>query len=167
MQRFVVLMIALIVLSAGCTGKETMDHPAITKEKALGRVEQLIKEAISGVNPQPRLDLDQLSLTVDHCLDPTDGGSKDRIVVGRGYYLRDVPKDRLAEVSRQVRQTWEQRGHHVSGVSLDGIGFTGRSRPDDFLFSLLVADSDGGEVLNLGVSSPCIWPNGTPEPSTG
>ncbi|MEV7012634.1 hypothetical protein [Streptosporangium sp. NPDC051022] len=141
-----------------------MSGPTMTQVQALARVEQLIGETVAVITPKPRLDLDRPSLTPDNCLDPSDGGSKDRIVIDRGYYLRDIPKDQARKVAGQIKRYWEQQGHHIEGVSPNGLTVAGRSRPDDFLLSLTSTGDDN--VLLLGISSPCIWPNGTPEPSS-
>ncbi|MGV9774546.1 hypothetical protein [Streptosporangium sp. NPDC003464] len=141
-----------------------MDRPTMTQAQALARVEQLIKETVAVIRPEPRLDLYRPSLNVNSCLDPTDGGSEERVVINRSYYLRDIPRDQVGEVARQIKQHWERQGHYIEGVSKNGLNIAGRSQPDDFLISLASTGDD--DVLNLGASSPCIWPNGTPGPST-
>ncbi|GAA3104361.1 hypothetical protein GCM10017600_68420 [Streptosporangium carneum] len=141
-----------------------MDRPTMTQPQALERVEQLIKETVDMMTPKPRLELYRPSVNVGSCLDPTDGGSENRVVINRSYYLHDIPKEKLGEVAGQVRRYWEQKGYHIEGVSQDGLGVAGRSRPDDFLLSLSAIGE--GDFLGLGATSPCVWPNGTPEPSS-
>jgi len=77
--------------------------------------------------------------------------------------LRGLPKekDKLADIARSVRRHWEQRGHIIEAVSRDGLVITARSRSDDFRLSL---SWTSGDIPGLGVSSPCVWPKGTPEP---
>ncbi|MER5420212.1 hypothetical protein [Streptosporangium roseum] len=161
MSRFIVVIVAVVVLVVGCTGGEAVNGPTMTQAQALARVEQLIKETVDAITPKPRLDLDRLSLNVNNCIDPTDGGSEARIVIDRGYYLRDISEDQIEEVARQVKQYWEQRGYYIEAISKSGLDISGHSQPDDFLLSLAPTGDDN--VLNLGVSSPCIWPNGAPE----
>ncbi|MDP9867153.1 MULTISPECIES: hypothetical protein [Streptosporangium] len=164
MSRFIMMVIVLAAVAAGCTEGRGVDGPTMTQAQALARVEQLIKETAGVITPKPRLDLYRPSLNLYSCLDPTDGGSEDRVVVNRSYYLRDIPKDQIGEVARQVRQYWEQQGHYIQVTSKNGLDVSGRSRPDDFLLSL--APTGDNDVLNLEATSPCIWPNGTPGPST-
>ncbi|MET8333314.1 hypothetical protein [Streptosporangium canum] len=166
MSRLTVMIVVVAILVTGCTGGGAVNEPTMTEAQALARVEQLIKETAAVIRPKPRLDLYRPSLNPNSCLDPSDGGSEDRIVVNRSYYLRDIPQNQVAEAAKQVKQYWEQQGHFIGGVSADGLGITGRSRPDDFLFSLFATDDGNDVVLSLGASSPCIWPNGTPEPSS-
>ncbi|MFF5212736.1 hypothetical protein [Streptosporangium sp. NPDC000396] len=166
MLRLAVMIVAVALLVAGCTGGEAVNEPTMTEAQALARVEQLIKETAAVIKPKPRLDLYRPSLNPNSCLDPTDGGSEDRVVMNRSYYLRDIPQDQVAEVARQVKQYWEQQGHYVQGTSPNGLNISGRSRPDDFLLSLAPTEDDHGIVLGLAATSPCVWPNGTPEPSS-
>ncbi|GAA1738423.1 hypothetical protein [Nonomuraea bangladeshensis] len=172
MFRAVRLIIAAVVLVAGCAPggvpggamNQPADKPTITKEQALTRIEQLIDGTVSIIHPTPQLELYQPSLNDGACLDPLDGGSEDRIVVSREYYLRGLPKaeDALKEVIATVKAYWQKQGHYISGQHENGLQLYGHSRPDDFLISIGWA-ADG--VLTLGANSTCLWPNGTPEPS--
>src|SRR5690349_9547869 len=121
-QRFV---IAVVLLAAGCTSNGPVqggamtpapDRPTITKAQALARIDQLIQGTVAAIDPKPKLELDKTSLADDRCVDPADGGSEDRIVVGRGYYLHGVPKDRLKDVAQKIKTYWEQQGHHIDGM---------------------------------------------------
>ncbi|MBO3746835.1 hypothetical protein J5X84_12220 [Streptosporangiaceae bacterium NEAU-GS5] len=136
------------------------DRPTITKAQALERIQELIDGAAAAVVPKPKLELYKPSLRDATCDQPTDGGSKDRIVVHREYYLNGIPKDQLKDASRKIKTYWEQQGHYIDGVAPDGIGIYARSRPEDFYLALSWSE---GDVLLLGSTSTCIWPNGTPE----
>ncbi|MEO3861644.1 hypothetical protein [Acrocarpospora sp. B8E8] len=138
------------------------NKPTITKAQALARVEQLINEAASAIDIPKKLELFEPSLGDDLCLDPTDGGSEERIIVNRKYFLRGIPKDRVTEVAQRVKTYWEQQGHVIDGVSADGLVVYGRTRPDDFYVTLGWTADD---VPTLAATSTCIWPNGTPEPA--
>lgn len=166
MSRLTVMIVVVAILVTGCTGGGAVNEPTMTETQALARVEQLIKETAAVIKPKPRLDLYRPSLNPNSCLDPSDGGSKDRIVVNRSYYLRDIPQDQLAEVARQVKQYWEQQGHYIEGIAQNDLDMSGRSRPDDFLLSLAATGDSGDILLGLAATSPCVWPNGTPEPSS-
>lgn len=139
------------------------DKPTITKAQALDRIKQLIDGTVSVIHPKPQLELHQPSLNDGLCLDPVDGGSEDRIVVNRSYFLRELPKDKLDEVATQVKAYWQSQGHYIETESDDGLEIHARSRPDDFLITLGWSE---GDVLTLGSTSTCLWPNGIPEPSS-
>ncbi|QSI48202.1 hypothetical protein CYL17_10345 [Thermobispora bispora] len=161
MLRRLVSTAVLATLTTGCAGG--FMERTITRDEALRRVHELIDDTVAIIDPKPRLDLDPTTLSVHHCLDPSDGGSEDRIYVTRGYYLRGIPKEKIGDVARQIRRRWEERGHFIDSVSKDGTVIAARSRPDDFTLAL---SWTAGDVLMIEVSSYCIWPNGTPEPSS-
>ncbi|MFC7387285.1 hypothetical protein [Sphaerisporangium rhizosphaerae] len=140
-----------------------MEKPTMTEAQALARVEQLINETVSALRPKPRLEVDPTSLRNGPCGNSVDSGSKGRIIVGRNYYLREIPKDQINAVALQVREYWKQRGYVIEGVSKTGKTIAARSTPDDFLLAL---DAVGDDGLGLGASSICVWPNGTPEPTS-
>ncbi|ADG88523.1 hypothetical protein [Thermobispora bispora] len=155
-----VVVIALMVMTAGCMRGHM--EPTITKDEALARVEELINDTVANIDPKPRLDVDPTTLKLYPCIRPPGQGLDDRIYIARAYYLRGIPKDKIAEVAQQVRVYWEQQGHVIEGVSKNGLNIAARSRPDDFILSL---SWTAGDVLMIGATSHCIWPNGTPEPS--
>lgn len=117
MFRSVMLIIASAVLVAGCAPggalggmmNASADKPTITKAQALDRIKQLIDGTVSVIHPKPQLELHQPSLNDGLCLDPVDGGSEDRIVVNRSYFLRELPKDKLDEVATQVKAYWQSQ----------------------------------------------------------
>ncbi|WP_214107602.1 hypothetical protein [Acrocarpospora catenulata] len=169
MFRQIRLITAGLLLIVGCAPGTTGPGGTVrgwdktmTKAQALARVEQLIQEFAVVITPEAKLELYQPSLTDDPCLDPTDGGPENRIIVSRSYFVRNIPKGQAKQIADRMKAYWEQHGHIVAGVSTNGTVITGRTRPDDFLVALSWTDSD---VPILDAASPCIWPFGTPEPS--
>ncbi|WP_143020561.1 hypothetical protein [Sinosporangium album] len=161
---FLIACLAVLATSCGDPELTKESRNTITQQEALERIERLIKSAIAGVTPQPKLDLTQSSLNPQKCLDPSDGGPEDRIIVSRSYYLRGIPKENLTAVAEHVKKTWEAQGHQITDFRIVDNTMpviSGRSRPDDFLIAL---DWTQGDVLLIGANSTCIWPNGTPEP---
>ncbi|WP_283137911.1 hypothetical protein [Rhizohabitans arisaemae] len=156
-----------ILVSCGFGGisMRRSEKPTITQEQAIARLEQLVAEAVANIDPKPRLELFEPSLTPGNCLDPMDGGSEDRLVLSRAYWLRGISKDGVVEIAGQVKRNWEQKGYRIKSTGFDSNkpDISGFSVPDDFIL-LLERTEEGG--LYLGVTSTCIWPNGTPEPSS-
>ncbi|GAA2353788.1 hypothetical protein GCM10010404_02010 [Nonomuraea africana] len=153
MTRTIVL---LILILTGCAEK-----PTVNEQQATTRVEQLIRDTVRVIEPRPRLDAFLPSLNRRYCVDPADGGSEERVVVNRRYYLRGIPKDRFVEVAHQVKAHWQKEGHVITGVNGLQAGepdISGRSRPDDFILSLSWTQ---GDVLGIGVTSTCVWPDAT------
>ncbi|MFC6080449.1 hypothetical protein [Sphaerisporangium aureirubrum] len=163
MPRLISMITIIAVLAIGCglVGGD-VDKPTMTQAQALTRVEQLINGTVAALTPKPRLELDRPSLNLKKCLNPTDGGSEERVIVDRGYYLRDIPGEKIGEVARQIKEYWQRQRYSIEGISKNGLNLTAHSKPDDFLLAL---GRTGDDVLLLGVSSPCVWPNGTPKSS--
>jgi len=162
MSRLISLIAALAVATTGCTGGNM--KPTMTKEEALARVQELINDTVAIIEPKPRLDVDPTTLKPYRCIGFVGDDWDGRIYVSRAYYLRGIPRDKakLAEISQKVVRHWQQRGHVIEGVSKNGLNIAGRSKPDGFILSL---SWTAGDVLMIGATSHCIWPNGTPEPS--
>ncbi|MEV5556304.1 hypothetical protein AB0L44_21850 [Nonomuraea wenchangensis] len=140
------------------------DKPTITKAQALTRIGQLIDETVAVIHPKPQLDLYQPSLNDGICPDRQDPGSADRIEVSREYYLRGLPttEDALRKVIAEVKVYWQKQGHYIAVEHENGLQLYGHSRPDDFLITI---GREADNVLTLGATSTCLWPNGTPEAS--
>ncbi|MBX6167324.1 hypothetical protein [Thermobispora bispora] len=158
----IIAVIALTVMTAGCTGGRV--EPTMTKDEALARVEELINDTVAIIEPRPRLDVDPTTLTPYRCIGFVGDDWDGRIYISRAYWLRGIPRDKtkLLEISQKVRRHWQQQGHVIEGISKDGMNIAARSRPDGFILSL---SWTAGDVLGIGATSPCIWPHGTPEPS--
>src|SRR5699024_10437957 len=99
------------------------------------------------------------------CLGPTDDGPQGRYEVARKYWLDDIPQDRNSEFVDTLYNYWNKNGYHVRTDK--------RSSSDKFVsveyesdsFIVSVQQSVEGD-LSLGVSSPCVWPDGVPPYST-
>ncbi|MEV6981669.1 hypothetical protein AB0M95_10485 [Sphaerisporangium sp. NPDC051017] len=140
-----------------------MEETSMTEAQALARVEQLINGTVAALDPKPRLEAVPTSLDNSEC-GAQVGDSKGGVTVGREYYLRDIPKEQIDSVARQVKQYWSGQGYLIEGVSKTGRSITARSVPDDFLLAFGPAGDDG---LVMGASSTCARPSGTSEPSSG
>ncbi|MEV2269667.1 hypothetical protein [Nonomuraea africana] len=133
----------------------------MNEQQTVDRVEQLIQESVSAIDPPPQLELFRPSLNRRYCVGATDGGSEDRIIVTRTYYLRGIPKDRIVDVAQLIRTRWQENGHvvtEVNGLDTGEPEVSAQSRPDDFILSLSWTH---GDVLGIGVTSTCVWPDTT------
>lgn len=138
----------------------------MTKQQAIVRAEQIIRATAAAIKPAPRLERYPSIVEETSCVDPTDGGSPDRTVIHRTYWLRGIPRDRNGDVARQIKAHWDGMGvRYSSEVSLDGSDprISGYTQPDEFLVSL---STNAGDDMYVSATSPCLWPNGTPEPSS-
>ncbi|WP_405810440.1 hypothetical protein OG729_37055 [Streptomyces sp. NBC_00210] len=159
---------SFLVAGCGADGKDTSSNPAepggttMDMSRAERRAEELIQQAVRGVSPVPRLE--SFGGGVKPCLDPSDGGSEDRVTLTRNYWLKDIPREQSKDVVRQVFESWRAGGHAVDAepdynrnVAVANL----RSKPDDFLMQ--VAAGLGGQV-SVGVTSPCFWPDEVKSP---
>jgi hypothetical protein len=160
-SRLITVMTVLAAACTACTGGTVSGSSTITKAQAVARIEQLVNETTDIIRPKPTLEPFRPSLNDRSCLNLTDGGSKDQIVIYRAYYLRGIPADQIHDVAAEVKAYWQQQGHHIESESSNGLNIYGRSSPDDFTITL--GWSEGG-VLTLEATSTCIWPDGTPPP---
>ncbi|MEU7899174.1 hypothetical protein AB0B45_40760 [Nonomuraea sp. NPDC049152] len=132
---------------------------ALNERQATERVEQLIRESVAVIRPQPSLELYRPSLNKNLCLGATDGGSEERVIITRTYYLRGLPKDRFVDVAQAVKAHWQEQGHVITqtrGLDTGEPEIAAQSRPDDFILSLSWTQ---GDVLGIGVTSTCVWPD--------
>jgi hypothetical protein len=160
-----VVTLAVMVLSGCSSGSSVNNHPTMTQQQAANRVEHVLQSTAAVLTPRPHLELNQPLSVVGPCLDPADGGSENRVIVPRSYWLRGISPQDNASIGMQVLDFWKKQGYliaHTHGVGTDQPDITGRTRPDDFLISLEWS-ADGS--LSIGATSPCIWPKGTPPPS--
>jgi len=136
----------------------------ITQAQALTRVEQLLTSTASVLDPRPRLELNTIFPTASSCLDPGPAESSKQVVVSRAYWLRDIAAKQNIVIAHQVRDHWIQQGHVITGaggVEAGHPNISGETRPDGFILALGWAE---GDRLYLAATSPCVWPDGTPEP---
>lgn len=135
-----------------------------TPAQALARAEDLIRQTAGVLRPRPRLEPLAGQSTSSPCLEPHDDGAQDRIVVSRAYWLREVPGAANMEIARQVMDHWQRQGHVITSTGGFQVGHPsvgGVSRPDGFILALVWSE---GDRLYLAATSPCVSPDGMPQP---
>ncbi|GAA4582331.1 hypothetical protein GCM10023194_16760 [Planotetraspora phitsanulokensis] len=136
--------------------------PTIAQTQALTRVEQLLANTVSALDPEPRLELNAIVPTVSRCLDPGPTESSEQVMVSRAYWLRDIPAKHNLAIAYQVRDHWVQQGHIIIGTGGMESGhpnIAGETRPDGFILALGWAE---GDHLYLAATSPCVRPDDMP-----
>lgn len=139
-------------------------QPTMTGEQAIDRVEELIKDAAAQLPPASRLEYKSATDSFP-CDDPTDLGPKGRIFVERDYWVRGLPPDHLDEHFHTLQRYWTDRGYEQTRFTTfpNLVGWKMvHTTPDGFRISL--STTGGGKSLYLRSQSPCVWPDGTPEP---
>jgi hypothetical protein len=138
-------------------------EPMLNEQQAFDRVQLHIEDTVAVIEHPPRLERQSFN-DVSQCDPPSDNGPLGRIEVSRGYWLRDIPVERNAEVFASLKRHWSGPKWRV----LDDL--TSREEAPaywventDDSFRMRLSSSIDGQ-LSLSAVSPCIWPNGTPEP---
>jgi hypothetical protein len=156
-----VTIIAALTLSMSCGTDESAKPPmtTITLQEANTRVEKYITDAVTGLAPQPRLELLSREEAGD-CSDPTDHGALGRVLASRGFWLRDIPEARNADMINTLVQWWKDHNFVILADDRPSRNYVWAENKADG-FRMAVQESAQGD-LSLGATSPCVWPNGTP-----
>lgn len=152
------LIIPIIILLTSCSHGQKM---TTTQAQAIALAEELIHDTAAALRPTPRLELLPYSAAPNPCAF-ADDGLPERITVSRAYWLRDVPRVKPVTLAQQVQAHWQQQGHVIvstGGFEVGHPSIGGKSTPDGYTLALVWAEGDN---LYLAATSPCIWPNGTP-----
>lgn len=153
-----VLAIALAgVLVSGASCRPSVDSTP-TERQANEQGDQRIREATAQLSPPPEL---VRRPNQDVVCQGLDRSGPDRLTIGRVYELRGLAVDRAAEYVEVLRRYWTSRGY----TELDGSAAYPllRVRHEDG-FTLSFSVRNGTAEMSAVLS--CIWPDGTPPPST-
>jgi hypothetical protein len=101
-----------------------------------------------------------ISPSPSQCLaDRPDAGKM--VNVTRSAWLRGIPENTNGSIGQQVKAYWEKQ-HYVIKVAkgfASGMPDISGVTKDDYLISLATANNGW---LSIQVTSPCIYPHGTP-----
>ncbi|MGQ0839283.1 alpha/beta hydrolase [Actinokineospora sp.] len=158
--KFAAWMAAMTLFATSCTGS-AMDN-TITRKQAEDRVEEYIKQAVSVLDVPFRLE--PLGLDMSDCDDPTDNGPKGRVFADHVYWIRDVPTTENGRQVAALRKWFRDNGFTIGEDTWDKTKFVSLDKGEDG-FRMSLKENFKGE-LSIGASSPCVWPNGTPEPKS-
>lgn len=144
-----VAIFGVALLVAGCSSSGSSDHdrsgketPMMTYQQAADAVEQLIRETVATLNPQPRLESGGRVLTAP-CAGPNDDRETGTSMVEHDYWLRDIDPSLNDEIFRQVRQYWDSHGYVV-------VRETGKV--GDEFHKVVVEHSDNGFNVSFTVT---------------
>ena len=137
----------------------------LTTQQAGDRANEHIKNAVDALPDNPSLRTKNIVNDTMECKDPSDNGPRGRYTIYKSYWLKDIPKNHNTELVDTLYQYWKNNNYRILANQ--------RSRDDKFIsvqhnedaFRMSVDEDDHG-TLALGASSPCVWPDGTPPPST-
>jgi hypothetical protein len=136
-------------------------QPTITLDEAKARAATYVQQIVGALPVKARLDSFGMVPTSMECTDPTDNGPPGRYDYGVSYFLRDIPKERNPEIMRAFLAYLTKRGFVVQTKN---DSFLSLENPQDGFGASLQQSGSQNRGLSLTVSSPCVWPNGTPSP---
>jgi hypothetical protein len=139
------------------------NQPTLSLTQATQRVEQYGRDALAHMPGTPEAGTpNRTSVPSD---DPTDGGPKGPVDVGDTYRITyGDPRPDNTEVFNRLHDYWTGQGYQVLKDS--------RSQPRGRLvrvenphdgFRMGIEEAAMTPQLTLAVSSPCVWPEGTPQ----
>jgi hypothetical protein len=153
------MLVVLLVVSQGCgSGKGDVEVTTMTKAQALQQVEDYVHQAISVLPATARLEA-VVATTSQRCDDPTDNGPLGRVFATNKFWIRDIPKENNDKYVADLRRWFSDNGFAIVMDSWDKVQSITLENPQNgFRMSLGGPDGD----LNIGASSPCVWPYGKP-----
>ncbi|MFK0243173.1 hypothetical protein ACIQUM_00630 [Amycolatopsis azurea] len=154
-------MLLLGAVSCGSPQEAEMGN-TITIQEANQRLESYIQQAKSALPASAGLVLRGQSKEAP-CDDPSDKGAKGRLVADRSYQLTGVAAKDISEYFDTLR-TWSQNNNYQVLQEKQNPQYLWLEKRDDG-FRLALDSNESGE-LYLNGSSPCVWRNGTPEPTS-
>ena len=133
----------------------------ITQDEAADKVWEHINGVMSSLPDEAELET-RHGMNFASCDDPTDGGPKDRITVSERLWIRGLPAEENEANIELMYDYWINNGYRVlRDERPDKLSISVEDEEDAFRVSLRVSDQGS---LSIGASSPCVWPEGTPNP---
>lgn len=132
----------------------------ITEQQARDKVEQYIQGALSALPAAAQLKL--FTRNRSECTDPTDNGPQGRFEISATYEIVGLDSAQFPEHFTAVIQWWESHDFRVLTDSRPTVQYV-FSRNTRDAFDMSIKANDLGKFY-VGATSPCVWPNGTPEP---
>ncbi|MGH3716052.1 MAG: hypothetical protein ACRDT4_21705 [Micromonosporaceae bacterium] len=160
--RVVAVLVVPMVMLVGCTGRGAGMQPTETVAEASERVEALLKEAIAQL-PAAAMIEDPQQADGLPCDDPTDGGPRGRVIVEYDYAIAGLASEDYPRHFDTLQTYWEDRGYRKIEFYKDGPHWWLKYTDSDGYRIILGTGFDGSNLW-IRSSSPCVWPNGTPEP---
>ncbi|MER7752788.1 hypothetical protein [Kitasatospora sp. NPDC097643] len=155
-------VLAVTVLALNACGASTVQErskPTITLDQAKKQIDDDLAAILAKLPVKPANSLGAFS---DLECEANDVGPHGRTQTRRGYDFGDVPSAPKAETVNAFRTFLTGQGFQPvedpAGAHNDWV----RLKNQDGFLATLDGVADTSHDLTLRVSSPCVWPNGTP-----
>ncbi|WP_215547222.1 hypothetical protein [Amycolatopsis sp. CA-230715] len=134
--------------------------PTITVRQAEDRARNYAAELRSALPAEAMLE--DRGVQQNACPDPSGVGFEKRKHVNADYWVRGLDPADHDKYFDAMKSWLTKNGWNIDKDSRPADMFMNAVRSDDGFSMSFQANKKGG--LALGTSSPCVWPNGTPEP---
>jgi hypothetical protein len=157
-----IVTIALVVSGCGSnTPEEANMDETITQDEAASKIQEHIDDTLAVLSEEAELEARRGTLFAA-CDDPTDGGPRDRVTVSETFWIRGLPLEDNESNIELMYEHWTNNGYQaIHDLRPDELFVTVENEEDAFRVS--VQTSNEGS-LSISASSPCVWPEGTPNP---
>lgn len=156
-----ILVAALLITNAcGSAREEPGMKPTITLEEANRLVDEHIQQAVATLSPNATLEV-RGHETDGSCLDPDDQGPTNRKSAQRSYKILGLESGKIPDYFDTLRTWWPNNNFRVLQNKPRNEYLWVENNGDSIRLSLQA--NDLGEVY-INASSPCVWPNGIPQP---
>lgn len=158
LTKIVIVLLAVLVSCSNFIGAGMQS--TITLDEANQKLDDYIERAFSQLP-------DDAELTNPHhyhdrrCDDPDDQGPEGRKHASRDYYISAIDSDRIPDYFDTLKAWWEENDFRVIGNERVNEFLWVENNEDSFRMTLKA--NPQGE-MRLIASSPCVWPEGTPDP---
>lgn len=132
----------------------------ITQAEAERVVEDYVRQAAQALSADLRLEV--IGSSTAPCTDPSDNGPQGRVFASNRYWIRGLPRERNEQSVQAFLQWSQQQGFAIQADEWAKTKVITLEKETDG-FRMAIQESSVGD-LSIGASSPCVWPNGTPEP---
>jgi hypothetical protein len=152
----VTALLALLLIT-GC-GAEP--HNTITVEQAEQRVEDYFRQTLAVLPEQARPEVGLIDTY--GCDDPADNGPKGRKIASVDYQIHDLPPAEYPDYVARLERWWRDHNFRILDDERPKRESIWVENNDDG-FRMRIKSNKLGELFMIA-TSPCVWPNGTPEP---
>lgn len=139
------------------------NKPTITAAQAATQAQQYVKDLIVVFPAEATLEQHGDVLT-GPCANPSGVGFDKRVQASVDYWIRGLDAARYHEYFDAMKAWLPAGGWTIDTDSRPKDMFLHANRADDEFTLTLQANNKGG--LSIGAASPCVWPNGTPDPTS-
>jgi hypothetical protein len=158
--KILAIATGFLVLSAACSpGGGDVMKSTITEQQARERVEQHIQGALSSLPGSAQRKL--FTQNRSECTDPTDDGPQGRYEISATYEIVGLDPAEFPKHFTAIVQWWTSHDFKVLTDSRPKDQYVFARNSTD-AFDMSVQANDLGKFY-LGATSPCVWPNGTPQ----